>query len=1155
MPNLECSSEVDLEAYLLGELPKRIARLVAEHLKHCASCEAVARKLDLAIDPTIHALRQSVRSTRNLGSDVTPNSYYPATATCKAPLPPAGDFTAVRIAGYQVLGELGRGGMSVVYKARQRRPSRLVALKMILAGAHASAERRARFLSEADAIAKLRHPQIVQIYEVGQHEGVPFLALEYVQGGSLAQRLGGKFLLPRQAASLLEQLARAVHYAHGQGIIHRDLKPGNVLLDEVEAGGLEEQNTPLVSDSSFRILPSSLLPKITDFGLAKQDRVDLTATGAILGTPSYMAPEQIESGKHALGPATDVYGLGAILYECLTGSPPFLGTSALETMERVRSQQPISPRLLQPQTPLDLATICCKCLRKEPESRYASALDLAEDLRCFLDDKAIRARPVSALERAWRWAWRNPSWAAMLAGVGFLLMLVSVGSSVFSWRLHNALKESEERGNEAVQAEHDRLQQLFQSYVTQARAETLSRGIGQRTGALQTANKARGVARDLNLMPGDLLELRSAACAALALADLRPAPLIMEADAPNWRYWSSFDIEPSFRHYAIVNAPGTISVRRTGLAGSAGEELARLNVDDHTNRSLLYWSLDGRFLVVPVVNRLQVWKMDESRAVRVFEWAVQNPRYDFTADRLNVVSVDDGIASVYDLASGALRQRFPAPPGVTCIAAHPSQPRVALATSSGVTVLDLRTGQSVAQLAHDAKRPSANGIDWHPDGNILAVAYGNEIDLWDVARQRRLHAFSHPDAGIVGFFNRSGDILAGTGWRGRLVFWDTHTGRTLFTTAASSLGSPRFGPGDLLSMVFPGTFQGKHWRLSEFVPSREFRTMAPMGGTVKLSNYKPLSVDPHGRLLAVSRQNGVGIYELATGKELAVLELGQTRSVLFELSGALLTYGPEGAQRWPVSAFPSQAALLRMGPPEAIPLPGGIQAVFQSGDGTIMAASVGDGAIVWQRDRPKEARRLRPQDDCRSVAVSPNGRLVVTGSHNGSGLKIWNAQTGNLLKELPCEGGTPTFVFSPDGSWLLSSQGQRWAVDDWAPGPAQPVGTVALSPDGRIMAVAPRTPERGDIRLFDFASGGELVRLSDPNLDGADELTFTPDGAQLVVTTLDSQCAAVWDLRLIRQELAALDLDWDMPPYPPAPATVPLPIEIDLGTLSAATPP
>jgi hypothetical protein len=179
----------------------------------------------------------------------------------------------------------------------------------------------------------------------------------------------------------------------------------------------------------------------------------------------------------------------------------------------------------------------------------------------------------------------------------------------------------------------------------------------------------------------------------------------------------------------------------------------------------------------------------------------------------------------------------------------------------------------------------------------------------------------------------------------------------------------------------------------------------------------------------------------------------------------------------------------------------------------------------------------------------------VTGSHNGSGLKIWNAQTGNLLKELPCEGGTPTFVFSPDGSWLLSSQGQRWAVDDWAPGPAQPVGTVALSPDGRIMAVAPRTPERGDIRLFDFASGGELVRLSDPNLDGADELTFTPDGAQLVVTTLDSQCAAVWDLRLIRQELAALDLDWDMPPYPPAPATVPLPIEIDLGTLSAATPP
>jgi eukaryotic-like serine/threonine-protein kinase len=288
----------------------------------------------------------------------------------------SGERAGPHMADYEILELLGSGGMGKVFKARQRSLKRLVALKMILAGYAATAEETERFHTEAEAAAALQHPHIVQIYEIGKADGCPYLALEYVDGGSLFDRLRSGPLPPRQAADLVRTLARAMHYAHQRGIIHRDLKPANILLGEDGA------------------------PKITDFGLAKRlDELTQTRSGSVLGTPSYMAPEQAEGRIRQIGPRSDIYALGAVLYECLTGRPPFEAASLLETLELVRSQEPQSPRRLHPEVPLDLETICLKCLQKDPARRYGSADELADDLGRFLDGEPIRARTPSLKDR------------------------------------------------------------------------------------------------------------------------------------------------------------------------------------------------------------------------------------------------------------------------------------------------------------------------------------------------------------------------------------------------------------------------------------------------------------------------------------------------------------------------------------------------------------------------------------------------------------------------------------------------------------------------------------------------------------------------------------------------------------------------------------
>jgi hypothetical protein len=354
------------------------------------------------------------------GAGMVTESCDSMAATLPPPssMPRAAAPKSAAIPGYEILSELGRGGMGVVYRARQIQLNRAVALKMILAGNHAGEQDLARFRVEAEAVARFQHPNIVQIYEVGEQNGLPFFSFELVEGGSLADKLDGTPWPARQAAQLIATLAQAVHAAHELRVVHRDLKPANILL--TTAG----------------------VPKITDFGLAK--RLDVagsqTKSGAIVGTPSYMAPEQAGNKSKSIGPAADIYSLGAILYELLTGRPPFRAATPLDTVLQLVCEEPVPPRSLHRKVPRDLETVCLKCLEKEPRHRYASAQELGEDLLRFVRGECVLARPLGVTGRLGRWARHRPALAATLAGLLILyanhLLFLFTGLEAEDGRYH-----------------------------------------------------------------------------------------------------------------------------------------------------------------------------------------------------------------------------------------------------------------------------------------------------------------------------------------------------------------------------------------------------------------------------------------------------------------------------------------------------------------------------------------------------------------------------------------------------------------------------------------------------------------------------------------------------------------------------------------------
>jgi serine/threonine protein kinase/WD40 repeat protein len=1097
-----------------------------------------------------------------------------------------------RVGDYRILRQIGEGGMGIVYEAEQVSLGRHVALKVLPFQALNNPTFLERFQREARAAARLHHTNIVPVFGVGESDGVHYYAMQFIRGegldkvlhdlrllrdrsGSLPAKVGlseaptvsrvvpallsGAFLqgeseavpsesaqeppaqpprtnststnlVPasssgselnsrsgweycRSVARIGLQVAEALAYAHKQGIIHRDIKPSNLLLDQ--------QGTVW----------------ITDFGLAKAEGTEeLTHTGDIVGTVRFMAPERF-SAKTL--PQSDVYSLGLTLYELLTLQPAFEESDRMRLIDQVLHEPPQAPRKLDKRIPRDLETIVLKAMAKDPAERYASAEALAADLRRFLADRPILARRTPWHERTWRWCRRNPVVAGLTGVVALLLLVIAVGASLLA--VHLGAEVSELERAQARQAVRLGKERLLMAHLAEARAQRFSRRLGQRFGSLAALKKALALARELELPADTFDELRNEAIACLALPDLRLAR--------EWDGWPAgshtADFDGTLQLYARTDVRGAVSIRRVAddvqIADLPGpgpcEAWPRLSPDD---RFIAVWYRPfGGF---------KLWDLQGGRPALLFKKEKDVVGFDFAPDsRQLVIGTASGSLHLVALPSGQPSGSLTGPPLPRGLAFHPSKPRLAIAAGTVIQVRDLESGKVLIQMTQSAGTGYGSfGLAWHPDGNTLAVEGDDrKIHLWNVntGKPDRLLE-GHTDYGLRFAFNHAGNLLASSSWDGTLRLWDPHTGRQLFSKPCGYVTCRRFSRDDRL---LAAEVNGRKLQLWEIAPGREYRTLVRGSDRLK-PVYRSHALHPGGQLLAVAMDDGIGFWDLGSGRELAFQPLGQVRSVLFEPSGALLSSGSAGLYRWPVKPEPASPGLLRVGPPQRLSVQGGLLQIAQSRDGRVLAVSGGFWrSVVQHRDRPGQPVQLGPHEVAQYIAVSPEGHWVATGTHAGAEVKIWDAQSGKLAKGLPVVGGSHV-GFSPDGKWLATSGGgcRLWAVGSWKEGPQIGGDVFGFSPDSTLLAVETGL---GILRLVDPNSGREYARLADPNPDRSKALSFSRDGTQLICSNNDSQSIHVWDLRLIRKQLAELGLDWDLLPYPPArkgPPEVPLQVEVKM---------
>ncbi len=968
-----------------------------------------------------------------------------------------------RVAGFEILEEIGRGGMGVVYRARHVRLNRIVALKMILAGGHASAAELQRFRVEAEAIAQLQHPNVVQIYSVGEQGGRPFFALEYVDGGSLGQKVAGRKLKAHKAAALVEQLARGIHAAHEEGIVHRDLKPANVLL---------------AADGT---------PKIVDFGLAK--KLDAghgkTQTGAVLGTPSYMAPEQA-GGKKEIGPAVDIYALGAVLYELLTGQPPFRGANSLETVLQVMAKEVTPPRQLQATVPRDLETICLKCLRKEPRERYATAEALADDLRRFLDGEPIRARPLGPLGRAFRWARRRP--ATVAAIVGMVAALAVVG-----WLFRADLSRlATNRGRIAL-------------------------GPGLNAGEVVVRQDGRQVAV---LRPGT-----SAA---------------VELDA------GEYDVEWVDGAEGQDITAARISVTRNSyeILGTGPETVGELRrLDGHQGPvQALALSPDGRQALsgsgAPDGDRtLRLWNVAAGKEVaRLGKPDTEVLAVAFSPDGTLALSGGaDGIVRLWGVSARAEVRQFTGHKGAVRAVAFSADGR--LAASGGadkvVRLWDVETGKARQELADHTG--TVYGVTFSPDGKLVAsVGADGTLLLWDVADAGKARVRGrHAGAALCVAFSPDGSQVATGGQDNLVQIWNVRTGlpaRKLIGHAGAVTAlafSPEgrqllSGSADRTVRVWDVLTREERRRLPGHADGVLAVAVAP-GGRHALSAGGANFVDGNWikgrdfglRWWAVPRPRAPR-GPAATDKpgEMLVLRghTGEVCPVAFTPDGTEVLTGGWDGKLFRFNADTGQV--------KGMASPGGkFLALAVSPDGKYALSGSSDSSLrQWDVATGKELRRFQGHvGQVGGLAYSPDGKYALSAGTTDRLVYLWDARTGTVLRRFTGHTHNVQSVsWSHDGKFALSSSDDHtlrlWNVETGREvrcirGHTGPVWKGALSPDSTQVLSASHD---GTVRLWDTATG-EAVLCLRGHQGIVYAAAFTPDGRRAVSVGTD-RTVRVWDL-------------------------------------------
>ena len=1041
-----------LEADRAPEAEELLARY-PEFTDELAEFLANRDQIDQLAAPLRQAVEVAQRTIVNDAPTLAPGTTLP---------PQVG--TSIRYFGeYELLEEIARGGMGVVFRARQTTLKRIVALKMILSGQLAGEEEVKRFYAEAEAAAKLDHPNIVPIFEIGQHEGQHYFSMSFIEGESLAHKVADGPVAPREAAELVKKIAVAIAYAHAEGVIHRDLKPGNVLVDR---------------DGE---------PRITDFGLAKRVEGDssLTATGQVVGTPSYMPPEQARGELDEVGPLADIYATGAVLYCLLTARPPFQAANPLDTLLQVLEKDPLPVQDLVPQVPRDLETICLKCLEKEPRRRYGSAGEFAEDLQRFLNGGPVRARPIGRPARVWRWCKRKPALASLIVALATTFLGGFVGVTSQWIRAEN----------NAAAAQKQELQTRRYLYVAQMNLA-------------QQAWDQANIPRVLQLLDFQ-----------------RPRPGQVDLRGFDWHYrWrlchsdlftmqaqksgiQSVAYSGDDKHLATASYDGTLKLWDVATR----QEIASLQVwpaaTPRGSWARFLLSPNGVFLAAAKESEVAIWDVAGRKKVASLEGLAKPVTcLAFSPDGRILATGqgsgdqrEPGIVTVWDSATGKERGKFQGHTHwVSSVAVARDGNTVASCDASGAVKLwPLASAGEPRQFTVGF---GASCLSFSPDGATLAVASSGPgaLEVWNVLGKTKEFALvGHTQQVLALQFSPTGDLLASASADRTVRVWDARTGK-LRNSLRGHLGpvsALTFTP-DGKTLVSGGAGQVKFWD-----PLQE-------QGRVTIEGQRRIAFSPDSTTLAsISGNRSVKLWDVTPGNISSALKRPVLRatishgqagvtSIAFSADGGTLASGSTDKT---VKLWDTIGGSLRATLQEAA----AVRALAFSPDRRTLAIGLGTGEVKLRDVATRETRlAFSAHKRCLnySIVFSPDGQTLATAGGFDNSCKLWRASDGVQLSSVVRHTDrVVSIAFSPDGRMLATGSFDKTAkLFDVVnrkelctlPGHTGYVMSVAFSPDGKTLATG--TFDR-TVRLWDVATGESVATF-----EGAHPpVVFSPDGKML----------------------------------------------------------